>query len=373
VIAAAEVRRQGTHIQGDDMKKRMLFVALLIVASVASGGAQQGSTPPVSLSQLQREAAAVQGVTPSVTSIAPTTPTTSTAPPTTIATGATMAPVTIKSVDQLGLAVDGAYEKMKASFQELSSRVGDIRTPEEANTLITNAHESLRHYTEAARRYYQQMQTQRQVDLESDRNRVTAREAEARRIETDIKRARDEANSYGTQLDAAQQAALTLATKPESVDPARIRELGVLIDTLKQASDRATQRATRLEHEGRQRAKDGVESARESVNLGQRALYFDASDLASVEESAVLSEMIIESYASDFRLRSMREEEAIASTTRATRVGFDPEPPVRVDNGGNAATSLREQRDQADVSRFTTCVANGTRADECMRLVATSH
>ena len=140
---------------------------------------------------------------------------------------------------------------------------------------------------------------------------------------------------------------------------------------LKQATDRATQRATRLEHEGRQRAKDGVESAREAVNLGQRALYFDASDLASVEESAVLSEMIIESYASDFRLRSMRESEAVAKTTRATRIGFDPEP-VRVNDGGNAAASLREQRDQADVNRFTKCVADGTRADECMRQVATS-
>ena len=284
-----------------------------------------------------------------------------------------MAPVAIKSVDQLGLAVDGAYEKMKASFQELSSRVGDIRTPEEANSLLANAHDSLRRYTEAARRYYQQMQTQRQADLESDRNRVTARENEARRIETDIKRARDEANSYGTQLDTASQAAMSLAAKPESVDPARIRELGVLIDTLKQATDRATSRATRLEHEGRQRAKDGVESAREAVNLGQRALYFDASDLASVEDSAVLSEMIIESYASDFRLRSMREAEVVAKTTRATRVGFDPEPVRVTTEQGNAAASLREQRDQTDVSRFTKCVADGTRADECMRLVATSH
>ena len=344
------------------MGKRMLFVAVLVATSVVGGKAQQGSTPLVTLSQLQREAAEVQGAAPPAST-----------PPATVAPGATMAPVAIKSVDQLGLAVDGAYEKMKASFQELSSRVGDIRTPEEANTLLANAHDSLRRYTEAARRYYQQLQTQRQADLESDRNRVTARENEARRIETDIKRARDEANSYGTQLDTASQAAMTLAAKPESVDPARIRELGVLIDTLKQATDRAASRATRLEHEGRQRAKDGVESAREAVNLGQRALYFDASDLASVEESAVLSEMIIESYASDFRLRSMREAEAVAKTTRATRVGFDPEPVRVTTEQGNAAASLREQRDQTDVSRFTKCVADGTRADECMRLVATSH
>ena len=357
------------------MKKRMLFVALAIAASVVVGRAQQGSAPVVSLSQLQREAAVVQGTTlpaaPTITSISPATPTTSTAPTKTIAPGATMAPVTIKSVDQLGQAVDGAYEKMKASFQELSSRVGDVRTPEEANTFIANAHESLRRYTEAARRYYRQVQMQRQADLESDRNRVTAREEEGRRIESDVKRARNEANGYATQLDTAQQAALTLAARPESVDPARIRELGVLIDTLKQASDRAGQRATRLEHEGRQRAKDGIESAREAVNLGQRASYFDASDLASVEESAVLSEMIIESYASDFRLRSMREEETASTTTRATRTGFDPGP-VRVNDGANAATSLREQRDQADVNRFTKCVADGTRADECMRQVATS-
>jgi len=74
------------------------------------------------------------------------------------------------------------------------------------------------------------------------------------------------------------------------------------------------------------------------VNLGQRGLYFDASDMASVEESAVLSEMIIESYASDFRLRSMRDQETTSSLTRATRTGFDPEP-LHVSDAANAANA----------------------------------
>jgi len=357
---------------------RMLFVALLVISGGGFAIAQQGSAPPVSLPQLQREAAAVQGAAtiatiPPLTPITNATPTVPTAPQAPPATGATMTPVAIKTIDQLGMDVDGAYEKMKAAFEALSTRMNDARTPEEANALVATAQDSLRRYTEAARRYYQQLQTQRQADLESDRNRVAAREDEGRRIESDIKRARDEASTYANQLGTAQQGAMALATQSQSVDPARIREVGILIDTLKQASERADQRATRLEHEGRQRSKDGIESAREAVNLGQRALYFDASDLASVEESAVLSEMIIESYASDFRLRSMRDDENALATTRATRTGFDPvAPAANLNDAPNAATSLREQRDQADVDRFTKCVAGGTRADECMRLVATS-
>jgi hypothetical protein len=356
--------------------KGTLFTALLVATSNAFAMAQQQPASPVSLSELQKEAAAMQGTTvPTVPPVAPA-PTISTAgAPAVPRTAATMTPVSIRIVDQLGMEVDSAYEKMKAAFQDLSTRMNDVRTPQEANTLTFNAHEAVRRYTDAARRYYQQLQTQRQADLESDRNRVTAREAEARRIENDIKRARDEANAYSTQLDTAQQAAMAMAAKPETIDPARIREVGILIDTLKHASDRADQRATRLEREGRQRAKDGIESAREAVNLGQRALYFDASDLANVEESAVLSEMIVESYASDFRLRSMREEELTAATTRATRTGFDPVAPAsrtRLGDAANAATSLREQRDRADVDRFTKCIAAGTRADECVRQVATS-
>src|SRR4051812_37590325 len=98
---------------GDEMKKRMLFVALLIAASVTVGGAQQGSAPVVSLSQLQREAAAVQGATlpaAPTASTSPTTPVASTAPSQTVAinAGATMAPVTVRTADQLGQAVDGA-------------------------------------------------------------------------------------------------------------------------------------------------------------------------------------------------------------------------------------------------------------------------
>src|SRR5581483_10079972 len=201
--------------------RRMLFTAALVATSGALAIAQQAPPPPVSLAELQKEAAAaVQGTTvptpPPVTPVTSATPTIPTAgAPPAPGNAATMTPVAIKTVDQLGMEVDSAYEKMKSAFNDLSTRINDVRTPEEANTLTSNAHESLRRYTEAARRYYAQLQAQRQADLDSDRNRVTAREDEARRIESDIKRARDEANTYGTQLDTAQQAAVSMASNPQ--------------------------------------------------------------------------------------------------------------------------------------------------------------
>src|SRR5215831_14547415 len=92
------VRQPMTQDGGLIHMKRMLFVALLVTASAASGRAQQGQPPPVSLSQLQREAAAVQGATavptpPPITPITAATPTVPAA--STQGATATMTPVTI--------------------------------------------------------------------------------------------------------------------------------------------------------------------------------------------------------------------------------------------------------------------------------------
>lgn len=331
------------------MKRFFVVVVVSAVAGVV-GHAQQQSTASTTptLAQLQREAAALQGSTPP---------------------SATMVPVVLKDVEALGQEVDREFANMTTGFKSLPARVAGATSFDEAKVILADARERSWRYTEATRRYHSERKKTNDAQLETGRNRVALGEKELRRVDADSNRVSAEERSFGDMLTAAErEAELFSAQTPESIDISRARQLGFQIDTMKRAISKIQERRERLDHDGRQLASDRLDAAREAVNWTQRAIYLDAIDGSSVEETAALREMFLDYLEDDARLRWMRASDA-SDAARATRSGYSPEP-LKVVNSIGVITSVREERDRSDRAKYTQCLKAGTPARECVQAMS---
>ena len=318
------------------------YFALLLAASAL---AQQfpAATAAPTFAELQREAAALEERQDPV---------------------ATMAPVRLADVEQIGQEVDRLHGAMANGFGALDRRLDEASSLDLARSTIADVREQSTLYTDVAIRYHEGHLAELRKQIERDRRGMDMADRGVARVETEFERLGDEVLMFEEMLRTLNSEAERLAADPKP-DTFRLRLLGSKADMLQQRIEDVRLTGRRLAEEGRELAAARLDVAHEAADLTQRAVYAAENALSEVRLSAMTRGMFLDYLVDRERLR-FAAQAADRAPGRGARRGFWPRP-LQSLPGAEGVTSPRQIREEINRTRFTECRDSGATALECAR------